>query len=160
MIFRKMFILLSFTLLSFASMGAEIKFPVEKTISVVVDAQTLVVEGGALQISIPELKDDLQGQHQGGKLTAFTFDNVNFIRHLVLKEAEENNKILEANVVIKTELIRTPQYNCPRKPCPFCDEPVCTPNGQYKETIEERVSVDILGLIFFSKETLPIKSDQ
>jgi hypothetical protein len=155
MTFKKMFLFLSMSTFAFVSMAAEVKFPLEKTISIFIDAQTLIDKAGALQISIPELKDDLQGKHQDGKFTTSPFDNPNFTRHLLLKEAGENNNILEGRVVIQTELIRTPLNDC-RWPCHFCDGPVCTPNGRFKETIVEKITVDILGLIFFSKETFPV----
>jgi hypothetical protein len=163
MILNKLFVLITFSLFSIVPMAAEVKPPVEKTMMVSVNSETLKTGlSPYMEIFFPELRDDLQGSHQGGRFSTVYFSNAKSIVYLLLQEAIRNNNSLEAKVEVRTELRRVYEYrcDCSGSNCPFGLGKECRQTDKFSEHVQEKVEVNILGFKFSSEERLPIKSDQ
>jgi hypothetical protein len=164
MFYLRASLLLSISLVSLSIFAAEVRFPFGKTMTVNINSETLLSrESLLIEVFIPELKDDFQGAHHGGRISSEAhFSNAKFIVYLLLQEALRSKNTLEAKVEIATEMRRVYEYQCRcgSNGCPFGVREGCKPTDKYRDHIFEKVTVDIFGFKFVSVEDLTLESDQ
>lgn len=129
-------------------------FAAESTIQVTINEHTLSCNP-KLSVLVPSISHIVDGNYPDFKFSATGSENLCFYRHYLIDKASQNNGELTAQVVVQKHKLNEPIYKCPprKRPCPFCDPPLCDIVG-YKEYIEESVSIEILGLRFYEKSKL------